>query len=88
MVRQLPVESLMATAVKARVAVLSRACDSATSEGTKVPPALETGTGVVGLASVGGGEEVTAAAELEAATSAAEVVVSASVSGEVTSKVL
>jgi hypothetical protein len=50
MKRHCPLEAFRETEEKARVAVLSRWFDSAAEEGCRVPPAPETGTGVVGLA--------------------------------------
>jgi hypothetical protein len=50
MKRHCPLEATRETEEKARVAVLSRWFDSAAEEGWRVPPAPETGTGVVGLA--------------------------------------
>lgn len=47
--RHCPFEALRDTPVKARVAVLSNTCASATALGCNSPPARETGTGVVGL---------------------------------------
>jgi len=47
--KQLPFEDLSDTAVLARTALLSRVCASAASDGFRVPPARDTGTGVVGL---------------------------------------
>jgi len=82
MKRQSPFASLMETPVKARVAVVSKAWEAATSDGTRFPPARETGTGVVGLASTGGAADVMAAAlALEAAVT--ESVDSISVTGGV-----
>jgi hypothetical protein len=48
--RHCPLEALRETEVNARVAVLSRGCDSAADDGCSVTPAPETGTGVEGLA--------------------------------------
>lgn len=47
--RHCPLGAFIDTEVKARVAVPSRSCDSATAEGTSVPPARETGTASVGF---------------------------------------
>jgi hypothetical protein len=44
-----PFGACIETDVKARVAVSSLSCDSATAEGTKVPPARDTGTASVGF---------------------------------------
>lgn len=49
MKRHCPFDALRETEEKARVAVLSRAFDSAAEDGWRVPPAPETGTGVDGL---------------------------------------
>lgn len=51
MKRHCPFEALRDTPVKARVAVSSNCCASATALGCNTPPARETGTGVVGLKS-------------------------------------
>ena len=65
----------METDEKARVAVLSRGLASAAAEGWRTPPARDTGTGLVGLASAcdWAAAEVTAA-EDEAEDSTALVV--------------
>lgn len=49
MVRQSPVEDFRVEEVAARVAVVSFLWDSAAADGSKTPPARETGTGVVGF---------------------------------------
>lgn len=48
--RHWPFGARISTSLKARVAEPSRCCDSAAAVGFRVPPARETGTGVVGLA--------------------------------------
>jgi hypothetical protein len=77
MKRHLPVESLMETEVKARVAVLSNGLASAAAEGLRTPPAPETEmTPVVELADTGsaeGAEVTTASAEEVAAELATKV---------------
>lgn len=50
MKRQRPDEDLREMEEKAKTAVVSLGFDSAAREGTRVPPARETGTGVVGFA--------------------------------------
>lgn len=47
--RHWPFGACMLTEVKARVAVSSRSCDSATAVACKTPPARDTGTASVGL---------------------------------------
>lgn len=49
--RQFPSAALSETEEKARTAVPSRGLDSAAADGWRTPPARETGTAVVGLAS-------------------------------------
>lgn len=63
MERQRLSDDLMVTAERAFTAVVSRGWDSATSEGLRVPPARDTGTGVVGLAVLRAWAVVMAAAE-------------------------
>jgi hypothetical protein len=69
MKRHSPVEDLMETAVRARTAVSSRWLASAAAEGCNIPPAPETGAGVVRFADAGstsGDADVTAASIEEA----------------------
>lgn len=74
--RHCPFEALRDTPAKARVAVLSNCCASATALGCSSPPARETGTVVVGLESgtleVAGAAVVTAAAVLDTAADVME----------------
>jgi hypothetical protein len=67
MKRHWPEEDLMDTEENARIAVVSRGLASAAEDGWRVPPARETGTGVVGLED----KRTAAAAVLEGAGEAA-----------------